>query len=661
MRKKWNVVIYQTIISILLLFNTMFFQIINTTVLAAGTAIDVKITDLQLSTDSGTITDEVDKSTTIKMSFKFEAPSTMMMNKDDYFDIAIPKELDLTTAVTNPLTFALTDEVGNKVAEATISPTATSATTGGGTVNVTFNENVNGKYNFKGHLHFSAKVNKKLVNDNDTIHIKTKVNNREDLTPNPKSVKINPDKPLSEKEIIGKWGQISGSPTVAVWKVRINRTNQDLKNVVITDKITSNNGHFLDPSTMPDVKTTEQFKLLKVEYDATGNVKNWNGEVVDISDKITFNADKTEFRLELGDIGTQAYFLSYKSTVENGDIVQTNSAKITSDTFATQTSSGAWKNNTAGGSADGIHAKRLKIRKVDIDTGVGLAGAKFLVTKPDGSTFQLETGTDGTIISQELIQGRYKVKEIAAPNGYDIDENEYTVQVFDDVGGTITIKDKPIKTTVKVKKEWVGPKGGPVTIHLLADDVDTGKTVTLNNGNNWEDTFSNLAKYKADGTAIAYTVKEDEVTNYTSSVTGDATNGFTVRNTNNENTSVKVKKEWVGPKGGPVTIHLLADDVDTGKTVTLNNGNNWEDTFSNLAKYKADGTAIAYTVKEDEVTNYTSSVTGDATNGFTVTNTNIVHTPRTSDNTNILLFSIVFITSLLFSILIIYNKRKMCK
>ncbi|EFW23596.1 hypothetical protein [Solobacterium moorei] len=46
MRKKWNIVVYRTIISILLLFNTMFFQIINTTVLAAGTAIDAKITQL---------------------------------------------------------------------------------------------------------------------------------------------------------------------------------------------------------------------------------------------------------------------------------------------------------------------------------------------------------------------------------------------------------------------------------------------------------------------------------------------------------------------------------------------------------------------------------------------------------------------------------------
>ena len=161
MRKKWNIVVYRTIISILLLFNTMFFQIINTTVLAAGTAIDAKITQLQLLTDSGTPATAVAKSATIRMEFNFEIPSTIL-NKDDYFDIAIPKELDLTTAVTNPITFDITDEGGTIVAKATISPTATSATTGGGTVRVTFNENAHGKYNFKGHLYFDTKVNKNL-------------------------------------------------------------------------------------------------------------------------------------------------------------------------------------------------------------------------------------------------------------------------------------------------------------------------------------------------------------------------------------------------------------------------------------------------------------------------------------------------------------------
>ncbi|MGC8140737.1 Cna B-type domain-containing protein, partial [Salmonella enterica] len=87
-----------------------------------------------------------------------------------------------------------------------------------------------------------------------------------------------------------------------------------------------------------------------------------------------------------------------------------------------------------------------------------------------------------------------------------------------------------------------------------ADGTDTGKTVTLNEANSWADTFSGLDKYKADGTEIVYTVKEDDVPNYTGAITGDATTGFTITNTNTEKVNVPVKKEWVGPKAGPVTV-----------------------------------------------------------------------------------------------------------
>lgn len=271
--------------------------------LAAGSAVDAKITKLELQTIAGQPATEVDKSATVKMKFNFETP-TSVLHEGDYFDITIPKEMDLTTAATNPLTFDVMDENGDVVAKATISPTATSTSNGGGNVRVTFTKKANGKYNFKGNLFFDTKLNKKIVKDNETIHVKTKVNNREDITPDPVPLKVKPDAALSKKEIIGKWGKSATSATVAAWGVRVNRTKQNLKNVVITDKITSNNGHFLDPSPMPAVKTTEQFKLLKVDYDAAGNVISYDGEVVDISDKVTFNADKTEFTLNLGDIGT---------------------------------------------------------------------------------------------------------------------------------------------------------------------------------------------------------------------------------------------------------------------------------------------------------------------------------------------------------------------
>ena len=220
-------------------------------------------------------------------------------------------------------------------------------------------------------------------------------------------------------------------------------------------------------------------------------------------------------------------------------------------------------------------------------------------------------------------QGTYKVKEKTAPQGYELSDEEYTLEVTPTGGAIKKISNKPIKISVNVTKKWIGPKAGPVTVHLLADGTDTGKTLTLDEAGNWTGTFDNLRKCKADGTEIVYTVKEDDVTNYTGAVTGDATSGFTITNTNTEKVDISVTKTWVGDKGSSVTIHLLADGTDTGKILTLDEAGNWKGAFSGLDKYNADGTEIAYTVKEDEVAGYTSEVSGDSTSGFTVTNTQI--------------------------------------
>ena len=606
------------IMSFLMIF-IMMFQGLNLTVYADGLAVDARITSFQISNTSNQPVTETEKSATLKLDFNFEMPESILLDNGNYFDIKIPEEFDLTTAVTHPTTFDIKGEDGMVVGTATIQPNAATATGGGGNVHVVFNENATGKYKFKGHLHFDLKINKKKVGDNQTINVKVGVNNREDLTPGPKPIIVKPDKALSTVEVIGKWAKSPTVPDQAAWGVRINRTKQYLKNVVITDKITSNNGHFIDPDSLPTVITSENFKLLKCEYDASGSPTSYTGEVVDISDKITFNEDKTEFRLDLGDIGTQSYFLSYKSTVEYGDIVQSNNATLTSSTN-TQSSSGTWKYRRSGGAAGGVLLKKLKLRKVDVDNGAPLAGATFKVTKPDGTSFDLTTSADGTVISDQLVQGRYKVKEINAPEGYELDPNEYSVYVNDDVGGTLTIKDKMYKTYVKVSKEWVGPKGSSATIHLWADGVDTGKSVTLNERNNWQHTFEGLKKKNTDGSEIQYTVKEDAITNYDSSITGDMENGFTVTNTNKEKISVPVKKVWVGKEAGSATIKLLADGTEKER-VTLTKDDNWEHTFSNLPKYADDGHEIEYTVDEVHIDGYSTTISGTAATRFTITNT----------------------------------------
>ena len=259
-------------------------------------------------------------------------------------------------------------------------------------------------------------------------------------------------------------------------------------------------------------------------------------------------------------------------------------------------------NNQDGKRPSSITVNLLKNgTKVDSKTVTPDASGNWTYTFDNLDKYDSTTGAENTYtISEEAVDGY-----TSTVTGTDI-KNSYTPEV----------------TTVKVSKTWVGPKAGPVTVHLLADGTDTGKTLTLDEAGNWTGSFDNLPKYK-DGNAIAYTVKEDDVANYTGVVTGDVTSGFTITNTNTEKVDVPVTKTWVGDKGSSVTIHLLADGTDTGKILTLDEAGNWKGAFSGLDKYNADGTEIAYTVKEDEVAGYTSEVSGDATSGFTVTNTQI--------------------------------------
>ena len=78
-----------------------------------------------------------------------------------------------------------------------------------------------------------------------------------------------------------------------------------------------------------------------------------------------------------------------------------------------------------------------------------------------------------------------------------------------------------------------------------------------------------------------------------------------------------------GLRPDSITVHLVADGADTGKTLTLNEENGWSGTFSQLAEY-AGGEKIAYTVVEDAVEGYTAETGGDAVKGYVITNT---HTP----------------------------------
>ena len=156
---------------------------------------------------------------------------------------------------------------------------------------------------------------------------------------------------------------------------------------------------------------------------------------------------------------------------------------------------------------------------------------------------------------------------------------------------------------------------------MLADGQDTGKTLELTEANGWAGSFTNLDADKG-GIPIQYTVVEVTVTGYTSDVTGDAASGFTITNSYSpETVDVKATKNWDdannqdGKRPTKITINLLADGQKVeSKEVQAAADGTWTVEFTKLAKYK-DGKEIKYTVTEDAVAEYESTITD-----FTITN-----------------------------------------
>ena len=108
---------------------------------------------------------------------------------------------------------------------------------------------------------------------------------------------------------------------------------------------------------------------------------------------------------------------------------------------------------------------------------------------------------------------------------------------------------------------------------------------------------------------------------YTKEITGKASEGYVITNTNTEKISIPVEKKWVGKTGEKAEVILSADGAEVARA-TLTKAGDWKYTFENLAKYDATtGNEINYTLRETEVPGYAATITGNASTGFVVVNT----------------------------------------
>ena len=308
----------------------------------------------------------------------------------------------------------------------------------------------------------------------------------------------------------------------------------------------------------------------------------------------------------------------------------------------------AWK------TADGKDLDAKSTVPVKVQLVGSVDGEKFDVGNPvelNAQNAWTHTFTD--LPTTKTVDGKQ------AKIGYSVEEltvEGFTSAVTGDVksGFTITNTQTPPPTTeVSVNKVWKSFDGEdldpaltmPVKVQLMKT-VDgktspVGEPVELNSENDWTHTFTDLPEWQlVDGkkASISYSVEELAVDGFTSAVTGDVKSGFTITNTQTPppTTEVSVNKVWKSFDGEdldpaltmPVKVQLMKT-VDgktspVGEPVELNSENGWKHTFTGLPLTKSiDGKQvdIAYSVEELTVEGFTSEVTGDATSGFTITNT----------------------------------------
>lgn len=451
--------------------------------------------------------------------------STETVHTGDYFDILVPESIDMSSDKLDR-TFPIIDSVvGDVIGEGTLHPNGTE----GGKISVIFNEQANNRSNLSGNVYLWVPFNKNHIELNQKNVFTFTIKGNGIYNGYQMSAETTIIRPSTDGEVIAKWGQgLPDEPNTVKWIIRVNKSGMDLHHVVLSDSLVTDNGWFLHPVDI----SKERFKLQKVTYTENAGISNW-GEVIDVTDKIQFAPDYKSWTLDLGDIGTQGYMLFMKTAMTNGTL-QKNKIAISSDEV-TKDVTAQYKLANVGGDTGVTTKGKLQIVKQDSETGAGLASAKFEIKDLDDNTTQtLVTGADGTAVTPNVVfEANYEVKEIEAPFGYKLNNTVYTIQTSISKDNIVTVKDEPITRDIKVSKTWVGNTGTQAVMHLYADNVDTGKPVTLDTTNNWEYTFTGLRKYNGNQ-EIQYSIKEDEMNFYMTSVTGDMDNGFNVTNTWNE-------------------------------------------------------------------------------------------------------------------------------
>ena len=371
---------------------------------------------------------------------------------------------------------------------------------------------------------------------------------------------------------------------------------------------------------------------------------------------VAYNDTYTEFTLTINNPGNRAFMLNYMTTSPADGSLVSNTAEMEVDNTKLpfrddrpgQTSSTVERSSriTEGGVITADISNSLVLYKQDSKTGKMLEGAVFKVTTPSGQEITLPpTDANGRVSTQpfsseEIKKGQFTVEEVTAPEGYVLDSNPMKVTIKAD-GAVKTVKntvDPNASKKLTVKKIWKdennqdGKRPASIAVDVYANGQKLAdKTVTVTGGSTdaeWTAQTTDLPIFDASGQKITYTIGEDQLDGYDAPEVDQG--NLTVTNTRTpEKIAIKASKKWDdaenqdGKRPANVVVKLYKEVGGQKSEVanrTLTEADQWATEFANLNKYEK-GQEVVYSLEEDAVPHYQSQVTGNAADGFVVTNT----------------------------------------
>ena len=523
-------------------------------------------------------------------------------------------------------TIDLLDPSGQKVATATVDDQRKIIT-------VTYTDYPERMANVTGKLRFFARVDHQVVKGQKTIDFTLKVN-KDIISGGKIDYKgVNPGKYPPTPEVFSKWGWTNSYDKLKLtYTLNINQGHTALHNIDIKDKLAFTDGKIKVDSVNIHTGT---WKIS--DGDGAYHLRNTTNVTKNYSPVVS--ADGRSLTVHIGDLAPeQGMTIRYDVYLDKVPAINTsykNNATMTAKEIKEQNKVADVLYQFLDGDFNGekysftIHKKG--------ENGQALAGAVFAVTADDtgeqvGTITTDENGV-GTITG--LIKQAYTVQEIQAPTGYVLSEEPIKISK-DDFGNDLAISrdlvNQKEKTSVSGQKTWNdndnqdGKRPSKITVDLLANGVKVAsKKVKPDAAGTWAYHFDNLDVVDDAGKVIAYTVSEEPVEGYETTI-----EGTNITNTRTpEVTEVAVKKIWDdadnkdGLRPEKITVRLLADGQEVAvKEITATD--NWQASFTDLPLYK-EGKKIAYAITEDPVAGYITNI-----DGFTVTNR---HTPPTTPPT----------------------------